>query len=162
MMIPDLTNIILAFAQVKKKDEDYLNRCNRCYKYKCEEMKNVDVIFYQIKLTFILDKLFNGASNSITPEFQEIIERSEIKLFEDQEPPQIIPHIIPKRSGWIANSIDIENYWFKLNNLITVQDIIMNRNDYLEFVNKNFEFLEERNINFCSKCWLDGKKIKLD
>ena len=111
-------------------------------------------VTYQIKLTFILEKLFEGGQNSITPEFQEIIQRSEIQIFADN--PQ------PGRSGWIANSIDIENYWFKLNKFLTVEDIIMNRSNYLEFLNDNFEFLEERNINFCNKCWLNGKKIKLD
>ena len=154
MMIPDLNNIVLEFAQIKRSKNRYLNYCNRCYKYKCEKMKNIDILFYQIKLTFILEKIFHGGD--INAEFQEIIQRSDIQPFKNEN------NDIIKTSGWVANSIDIENYWFKLHNLKTVEDIIMYRSNYLEFVNENFEFLEERNINFCDKCWLDGKKIKLD
>lgn len=51
----------------------------------------------------------------------------------------------------------------KLNNdITTVEDLIMRRRDYLEFLNNNFELLDERNINFCEMCWLGDKKIKYD
>ena len=146
----------MEYAQIKKCNQKYFNYCNRCHKYKYEEMKNADIIFYQIKLSFVLDKVFHG---NIDSAFQEIITKSEIQPFSDGN---IIDDGGIKRSGWITNSMDIENYWFKVNNLITVQDIIMNRSSYLEFINENFELLEERSINFCNKCWLSGKKIKLD
>lgn len=148
-MIPVLNNIVFQYADVKTKEEKFLNLCNRCGEHKHQEMKNIDVIFYQIKLSFILEHVFSDTT-TMKPAFQEIILRSEI---------QTTP-LDHTRYGWITNSIDIENYWFSLSNINTVQDIIMNRPNYLEFVNKNFEFIEERNINFCDKCW--GAKIKMD
>lgn len=149
MLIPDLKKIVLDFAKIKNEDKTYKNYCHRCCEFKCQSMKNLDIMFYQIKLSFILDKVFSpGTSN----EFQEIIQNSDIQTDKHDH----------KRYGWVTNSIDIENYWYKSNNIVTVEDIIINKITYLEFINNNFEFIEERNINFCDKCWLNGKKIKMD
>lgn len=153
-MIPDLNNIVLEFAKIKKDKNKYLNYCNKCYKYKCEEMKNVDLMFYQIKLSFVLEKVFHGA---IDKHFQEILKNSEIQttLLEPSS-------YSMDRFGWVTNSMEMENYWYKINNLRTVEDIMMNRPSYLEFITENFIFIGDRNFCFCSECWLNGKKIKLD
>lgn len=147
-MIPVLDNIVLEYANIKKDNNSFLNYCNRCNKHKHKKMKNVDVIFYQIKLSFILTHVFSNTS--MKPAFKRIIQRSEIQT----------TVLDLERYGWVTNSLDIDNYWFSLSGINTIEDIRKNRSNYLEFINNNFELIEERNINFCDECC--GKKLKMD
>lgn len=141
-MLSVLYNIIFEYADVKKDEDKFLNCCNQCGTYKHQKMMNIDIRFYQIKLSFILEHVFS-TSSLIKPAFQRIIERSEIQTTRFDH----------TRYGWITNSIDIDNYWFSLRHI--------NRRNYIEFVNNNFDFIEERNINFCNNCWSNKDKDRL-
>ena len=150
MLIQDIRNIVLEYADIKNDNGEFLNYCNLCKTYKKEKMICLDLIFYQIKLSFILDSFFNESIKEIS--FEKIISKSSI-LPEDGK---------IHRYGWVTNSLYIEDYWYSLHNMRSIDDLIMLRLDYVEFLNKNFLLLEERCMNICKSCKEQDRKIKID
>ena len=142
-MIPDLENIILKYASISKQKDKYHNYCNKCKTHKCEKMININLSFYKINLSFILQNFYDETIHN-KASFQKIIRDSEILPLENES----------YTYGWVTNSMIIKEYWDANN--------IDNAYDYFKFVDDNFEFLEQRNINFCTKCWITNRKIKLD
>jgi hypothetical protein len=151
ILIPELKKIVLEYALIKNENDDYLNYCNLCKEYKNERMCCNDLIFYQIKVSFILDTFFiNNSIKEIA--FEKIINNSSI-LPEDG---------MINKYGWVTNSMYIEDYWFSINNIIRIDEMRMLRLDYLDFLNDNFVFLEERCVTICKQCKDEKRKIKID
>ena len=148
LLIQDLKNIIFEYANIKRENNKLNNYCNCCKKYKHEGMLCLDLIFYQINLSFVLGHLFESDLHKKTY-FQEIISSSQI-LPEPND---------SSRYGFTVDSLSIEKYWLKIN---STNNLLNRRIEYLEFLNKNFEFVEERNVNFCFVCKNKESKIKLD
>lgn len=140
-MIQDLENIIFKYANVK----DFSNKCDLCKKFKHQKMLTLDIIFYQIKLSFILDHLFDSKFKEKS--FQQIMNNVEFVKSDDT---------VMNRYGWVTNSYYIDTFYNR--EFGTKQS----RLDYYTFLNKNFDFIEERNMNICMKCKNDDRKIKID
>lgn len=144
-MINDLINIIFEYADIN----DYYHKCNLCKIYKKEPMKVLDILVYQMKLSFILEYLGRSANLVNYSNFEQIINTSDVL-------PD--PSGDYSRYGWVTNSLLIEEFWHKENGNDTFGD----RLGYYEFLSKNFIFLEDRTILVCKKCIFDKKKIKID
>ena len=146
-MLFDIENIILEYANIKREDDEYINYCNLCKKHKLLDMKCMDIEFYEIKISFIFDTLFDSFYIKNYSNFQSLILNSDIEECENYN-----------RLIWITNSLYIEEFWEEEKN--TEENTISNRIKYREFLDKNFIYLERRAINICDKC--ENKKIKLD
>lgn len=143
ILIRDLLNIVNDYADIK----DCCNRCNICNKYKNEKMRVLDIVFYEIKLSFILDRVFNKGMSRDYSNFEKIVSSSKIMSNDYSS------------YGWVTNSLDIEEYWYKEKNQ---NNYSLNRLEYYEFLNDNFILLEERCVTVCDSCKTDNRKIKLD
>lgn len=143
MLIPDLENIVLEYANIKKINNKYLNKCNLCSEYKKQYMKSLDLGFYLINLSFVWNKYYNHFQDT---NFQKMLEFCEIT---------------ETMTGFVINSLYIEEYWLK-NKKNSIEDILCNRIEYYDFLSNNFEFIEKRNLNICNKCLISKKKIKYE
>ena len=140
-MIPiELENMICEYANIKMDKKGIYNYCNLCKNYKSEPMLCLDIMFYQINISFILNSFFNKDIK-----FMDMMNKSEILPRGEED---------MNRYGWVINSIELDE-WYE-------QNVNGTRLDYYEFLNKHFLFINERSMNICRKCRDEKKKIKMD
>ena len=169
MLIRDLENIILKYADIKTTNFDnnykhsftprrrwssYMNYCNLCKKYKCEKMATLDIKFYQIKLSFVMENVLNrdNYTRYHYKNFQRILTNSPIVPEKDDI----------TKYGWVTNSLYIDEYWMNENRINEEEDIRSDRIRFYEFMEENFMYIEERCMNFCKRCRMENRKIKLE